>query len=125
MASHYNYPGANALIKLHTHRKYETKATVHIDVYSAENGISRFLETKPWIYNKTENLTINELSNFDYLLVESTSDEDIRLSPYLSHNLQIIDFVRGFNGFYVDKQYILRMRHPPKIYLLEKKKYTI
>ncbi|CAF1254228.1 unnamed protein product [Rotaria magnacalcarata] len=125
MASHHNYPGANALIKLHTHRKYETTATVHIDVYSAENGISRFLETKPWIYNKTENLTVKELSNFDYLLVESTSDEDVRLTPYLSHNLQIIDFVRGFNGFYVDKQYILRMRHPPKIYLLEKKKYTI
>ncbi|CAF2861306.1 unnamed protein product [Rotaria sp. Silwood2] len=124
-ASHYNYPGANALLKLHTYRKYQPTATVHIDVYSAENGISRFLEMKSWIYNKTENLTIDELSHFDYLLVESTSDEDIRLTPYLSRNLQIIDFVRGFNGFYIDKQFLLRMRYIPKVYILGKNKYSI
>ncbi|CAF3678989.1 unnamed protein product [Rotaria sp. Silwood1] len=124
-ASHYNYPGANALFTLHTYRKYQPTATVHIDVYSAENGISRFLEMKSWIYNKTENLTIDELSHFDYLLVESSNDEDIRLNSYLSYNLQIIDFVRGFNGFYIDKQLLLRMRYTPKIYILEKKKYSI
>ncbi len=76
-------------------------------------------------YNKTEDLTIDELSYFDYLLVESTSDEDIRLQPYLSRGLQIIDFVRGFNGFYIDKQLLLRMRYIPKIYILEKKKNII
>ncbi|CAF1339845.1 unnamed protein product [Rotaria sordida] len=124
-ASHYNYPGADALLKLHTHRKYQPTATVHIDVYSAENGISRFLEMKSWTYNKTENLTIDELSHFDYLLVESTSDEDVHLNPYLSRNLQIIDFIRGFNGFYIDKQLLLRMRYTPKIYILEKKKYSV
>ena len=65
-ASHYNYPGADALIKLHTQRKCKqdfvlvTKrliksivldqrtARVHIDVYSAENGVSRFLEMNHW-----------------------------------------------------------------------------
>jgi hypothetical protein len=73
-------------------------------------------------YNKTENLTVDNLSAFDYLLVESTSDEDNRLLPYLSRGLQIIDFIRGFNGFYLDKQLLLRMRYIPKIYILEKKK---
>jgi hypothetical protein len=76
-------------------------------------------------YNKTENLTVDALSHFDYLLVESTSDEDHRLIPYLSRNLQIIDFIRGFNGFYLDKQFLLRMRYIPKIYLLEKKNNII
>ena len=76
-------------------------------------------------YNKTENLSIDELSQFDYLLVESTSDEDQRLTPYLSHNLQIMDFARGFNGFFLDKKYLLRMRYSPKIYILEKKKYSM
>jgi len=72
-------------------------------------------------YNKTENLTIDELINFDYLLVESTNNDDIRLIPYLNQGLQIIDFIRGFNGFYIDKQFLLRMHYTPKIYILEKK----
>jgi len=58
-------------------------------------------------------------------LVESTSDDDLRLIPYLSRGLQILDFVRGFNGFYIDKQFLLRMRYTPKIYILEKKKKNI
>ncbi|UJR31419.1 hypothetical protein I4U23_018912 [Adineta vaga] len=125
IASHYNYPGANALLKLQSYRKYDSTATVHIDVYSAENGVSRFLEMNHWIYNKTENLTIDVLSSgFDYLLVEAASDEDHRLRPYLSRGQQIIDFIRGFNGFYLDKQTLLRMRYTPKIYLLEKEKNT-
>ena len=65
------------------------------------------------------------MSHFDYLLVESTSDEDIRLKPYLLTNLRVMDFVRGFNGFYIDKRYSLRMRYAPRIYILEKKKYLI
>ncbi|CAF1252561.1 unnamed protein product [Adineta steineri] len=124
IASHYNYPGANALLQLQAYKKYESTATVHIDVYSAENGVSRFLEMKNWIYNKTENLTIDDLSQFDYLLVEATNDDDHRLIPYLSRGHQIIDFVRGFNGFYIHRQFLLRMRFTPKIYMLEKKKNT-
>lgn len=77
-------------------------------------------------YNKTENLTIDDLNHFDYLLVESTSDEDKRLKPFLSQGFRILDFVRAFNGFYLDQQkFFLRMRSIPKIYLLEKKRKTI
>ncbi|CAF1195310.1 unnamed protein product [Adineta ricciae] len=122
-ASHYNYPGAYALLKLQSYKKFDSSATVHIDVYAAENGVSRFLELNHWTYNKTENLTVDVLSSdFDYLLVEATNDEDHRLRPYLSRGQQIIDFIRGFNGFYLDHQMLLRMRYTPKIYLLEKEK---
>ena len=70
-------------------------------------------------------MTIDALLHFDYLLVESSDDEDTRLNPYLTRGLRILDFVRGFNGFYIDAQILLRMRYTPKIYLLEKKKYSI
>lgn len=73
-------------------------------------------------YNKTENLSIDDLIQFDYLLVESTNDEDQRLKSYLSRDFRIVDFVRAFNGFYLDQRLLPRMRSIPKIYLLEKKK---
>ena len=76
-------------------------------------------------YNKTEDLTVDELTYFDYLLVESINDEDLRLTSYLSRGLEILDFVRGFNGFYIDKQFLLRMRYIPKVYILENKKHRI
>lgn len=128
IASHYNYPGGQALLKLQSYpiSSFQSNVSVHIDVFSAENGVSRFLQFDHWTYNKTENLTIDDLIHFDYLLVESTSDEDQRLKPFLSRGFHILDFVRAFNGFYLDQQkFFLRMRSIPKIYLLEKKRKTI
>lgn len=49
IASHYNYSGADALLKLQMLKKDNSIATVHIDVYSAENGVSRFLEMNHWM----------------------------------------------------------------------------
>lgn len=71
-------------------------------------------------YNKTENLTHDELSKFDYLLVESNSNDDSRLIPYLTRGLKILDYINGFNGFYREKRFLLKMRYQPKIYILEK-----
>ena len=73
-------------------------------------------------FNKTENLTIDALHHFDYLLVESTDADDPRLVPYLSRDLKILDFVRGFHGFEMNKRVLFQMRFSPKIYILEQKK---
>ena len=69
-------------------------------------------------YNKTENLTIDDLRHFDYLLVESNDANDPRLLPYLARNFKILDFVRAFNGFEIYKRFLLKMRYTPKIYIL-------
>jgi alpha-1,6-mannosyltransferase len=42
-----NYPGGNALLALHSWESTNSPVNVHIDVYSAQTGVSRFLELSP------------------------------------------------------------------------------
>jgi alpha-1,6-mannosyltransferase len=80
-ASSSNYPGGSALSHLqYKHRFLRDKPiSVHIDPFCAENGISRFGQVfNAWEYNKTENLSPEDLARFDYLLFGDTSTETLR-----------------------------------------------
>jgi alpha-1,6-mannosyltransferase len=80
-ASSSNYPGGSALSHLQYKQRYwkNKPISVHIDPFCAENGISRFGQVfEAWEYNKTENLTPEELTRFDYLLFGDTSTETLR-----------------------------------------------
>jgi len=71
-----NYPGGQALAKLHSIERFEEKyVKVHMDVASCQSGVSRFGEENPnWIYDKTENLLVEDLLSRDYthlLILES------------------------------------------------------
>ncbi|XP_050386893.1 dol-P-Man:Man(7)GlcNAc(2)-PP-Dol alpha-1,6-mannosyltransferase isoform X2 [Argentina anserina] len=76
MASNENYPSGHALKHLHKigHSGNRTEEIwVHIDTYSAMNGISRFCEHDfPWRYSKEEGIPKEELCqrNFKYLINE-------------------------------------------------------
>ncbi|XP_030494083.2 dol-P-Man:Man(7)GlcNAc(2)-PP-Dol alpha-1,6-mannosyltransferase isoform X1 [Cannabis sativa] len=76
MASYENYPSGHALRNLHQigHLANHTKEKwVHIDTFSAMNGISRFCENDfPWRYSKEEGIPLGELvqRNFTYLITE-------------------------------------------------------
>ncbi|XP_059651656.1 dol-P-Man:Man(7)GlcNAc(2)-PP-Dol alpha-1,6-mannosyltransferase isoform X2 [Cornus florida] len=76
MASYENYPSGYALKDLHR-MGYATNNSneqwVHIDSFSAMNGISRFCENDfPWRYSKEEDIRLEEFCqrNFTYLLNE-------------------------------------------------------
>lgn len=78
MASYENYPSGYALRSLHKvgigHMKNTTR--VHVDTFSAMNGISRFCENdNQWVYSKEEGIHLEEFCqrNFTYLLNEHSS----------------------------------------------------
>ncbi|VBB26726.1 unnamed protein product [Acanthocheilonema viteae] len=80
LASSKNYPGGEALNSLQYLRYFNQNnpMTVYIDNYAAQTGVSRFLELyDTWQYNKTENLGLSQLEEFDYLLIGSYTEPNI------------------------------------------------
>ncbi|KAK9273475.1 hypothetical protein L1049_018285 [Liquidambar formosana] len=76
VASYDNYPSGYALKELHQIGRLANNTNelwVHIDPFSAMNGISRFCENDiPWRYSKEEGIALGEFyrRNFTYLINE-------------------------------------------------------
>ncbi|KAG2381125.1 hypothetical protein LR48_Vigan11g163500 [Vigna angularis] len=75
MASYWNYPSGHALKELHGIGFHHdtNEQWVHIDTFSAMNGISRFCESDlPWRYSKEEQISLEEFQprNFTFLINE-------------------------------------------------------
>ena len=75
----YNYPGGYAVMKMNhliqqdiASRNITTQPSLHIDVYSAQTGVSRYLEVPEIRYDKTEDLT--DFSAYDYLLTHNPEE---------------------------------------------------
>ncbi|XP_020538423.1 dol-P-Man:Man(7)GlcNAc(2)-PP-Dol alpha-1,6-mannosyltransferase isoform X2 [Jatropha curcas] len=78
LASYENYPSGRALKNLHqmSHLADINKWEVHIDTFSAMNGISRFCENDyPWRYSKEEGIPLDDFRhrNFTYLISEHST----------------------------------------------------
>lgn len=84
----HNYPGGHAMMQMNVGESVEDDVkemirrdidaglvatpSVHIDVYSAQTGVSRYLEIPGVVYNKTEDLT--DFDGFDYLLTHNVTE---------------------------------------------------
>ncbi len=101
---------------------------VHIDVYSAQTGITKFLELNResgWLYDKTENLLPNSthILQFTHLLVEADSENDMRLKN-LKFSHQILYTVKAFDRIAFEKIskfiYMPAIKLSTKIFVLKK-----
>ncbi|ODN02533.1 putative Dol-P-Man:Man(7)GlcNAc(2)-PP-Dol alpha-1,6-mannosyltransferase [Orchesella cincta] len=122
-----NYPGGNALIKLHQLEHMSSPINVHIDVHSAQTGVSRFLELSPyWKYNKTEGLTRGgqEILQFSHLLVEAEDVEE-RLAYFKSHEILVSE--EGYAGidFLWNRVPPVSIKTEPKVLVLRKNKSAV
>merc|ERR1711976_783576 len=94
--SSHNYPGGTAMMKLHQLENPQTRVNLHIDVYSAQTGVSRFLHmNSKWIYNKTEDLSNEDLKSFTHLLVQSSNEATLE---FLQETHEVLAEVEAFAG---------------------------
>ena len=134
--SYHNYPGGEALLKLHHLEHKEQSASVHIDNYAAQTGVSRFGQlyengsrdkgVRNWSYDKTENLSLEDLlnhSNYTYLLVENKDSTKTLIDK--SINYDILESVEAFAGYkirYKDWKWPITIENRDAIFILKRKK---
>lgn len=119
-----NYPGGVAISRLHSLEKDEKFAFVHIDVLTAQTGVSRFTQGNPnWRYSKAENLTSGskEMMTFTHLLLEAKSKYSQNLKPY-SRTHDILDSVEGFSHITFNYNTFppIRIKTKPMIFILKR-----
>ena len=119
-----NYPGGEAIKTLHSLKASTTPVNVHLDVFTCQTGVSRFLQERPdWSYSKAENLTTEEKSDFSHLLVEGSHRYTLQLRPFLETH-DFLAEVEAYAG--IDVQYNtfppVTVKKKPAIYILERKK---
>jgi alpha-1,6-mannosyltransferase len=119
LASSFNYPGGEALHLLHSLPLSKSVTSVHIDVYTAMTGASRFLQTEcppqPWsytsvtespcfiVYNKSE--TLQDFTEFSHLVTHEPK-------KHSRTEWSVAAEIQGFTGINRDwKGYIERILH--------------
>jgi len=118
-----NYPGGEAIRTLHNLKASNSRVNVHLDVFSCQTGVSRFLQERhDWSYSKAENITAEEKMRFTHLLVEGSHRYTLQLRPYLETH-DIIGEVEAYAGIEVQYNQFppVTVKRKPAIYILERK----
>ena len=122
--SSHNYPGGEAMMKLHQIEPFDKPLNVHIDVYAAQTGVSRFLQMNSnWTYNKTEDLSNENLKTFTHLIMESKNEETLE---FLKKSHEIIAEIEAFKGLKVNWKLFppVKCNFVPAVTILRKKRKT-
>ncbi|KAM8908204.1 dol-P-Man:Man(7)GlcNAc(2)-PP-Dol alpha-1,6-mannosyltransferase [Spinachia spinachia] len=99
--SHHNYPGGRGMLELHGLLPVTADVCVHIDTYTAETGVSRFLEqNKNWRYDKREDLSLKNphMETYTHLLMEA----NVTKMKVLQGTHQPLAFIAGYSNIAVN-----------------------
>ncbi|XP_034944147.1 homeobox protein 13 [Chelonus insularis] len=125
-----NYPGGVAITRLHRLDRNSNNypVSVHIDVLTAQTGVSRFTQVNPsWKYSKQENISYDdpEILQFTYLLMEAKSKYSPTIKPYLT-TYEIVDSIDGFSHIALNYNMIppIRIKTRPMIFIMKRKNNT-
>ncbi|XP_045165621.2 probable Dol-P-Man:Man(7)GlcNAc(2)-PP-Dol alpha-1,6-mannosyltransferase [Mercenaria mercenaria] len=118
--SYLNYPGGQALHRLHQIESPNLDVHVHIDVAAAQTGITRFGQMYPnWIYNKTEDLVPGgeEMMSYSHIILGDPENLEFYKTTHT-----VLDTVDGFDGLHIDrnKPPFLFWKQKPKMWILKK-----
>lgn len=118
-ASRLNYPGAHALLTLHAMEQHShctqnvpINASVHIDAYTAMNGVSQFIQRTrtgcvQWTYSKEEGLHDSDMLRFSFALTSKQTLPGFKL-VHKQEGYHGIDFRR------------LRVITEPKVFIMSR-----
>ncbi|XP_060745173.1 dol-P-Man:Man(7)GlcNAc(2)-PP-Dol alpha-1,6-mannosyltransferase isoform X1 [Tachysurus vachellii] len=123
--SHHNYPGGKAMQELHTLVPANSEVNLHIDVFAAQTGVSRFLElNNKWRYDKREDVMPTDplIKTYSHVLMEANTT----LVSLLSSSHRPLIYIQGYERLIVNAS-----RFPPlsvqltnKLVLLESLTHT-
>ena len=125
--SFHNYPGGQAMREFnseflylqqnHNSVKLSQPPNIHIDVYPAMTGVTRFLyenQNIGWRYNRTEYLTDSEKQVFTHLFTDSKRVEGFRLhkpiESYSRVNLKKMEVVFAKSMYILEREDIYHER---------------
>ncbi|XP_054609079.1 dol-P-Man:Man(7)GlcNAc(2)-PP-Dol alpha-1,6-mannosyltransferase [Dunckerocampus dactyliophorus] len=113
--SYHNYPGGRGMQELHRLLPATADVFVHVDAYTAQTGVSRFMEQHPhWRYDKREDLspTSPEMKMFSHLLMAVNATKILLLQD--TH--RPLTFIEGYSNIALNL-----FRFPPVSVRLERK----
>ena len=127
--SYWNYPGGYAMENFHKVVPSNASVHVHIDVATAQTGVSRFLQINPnWIYNKTEDLPPGgpDMMRYTHLLIGVSGEgDDSEIAPYRNTHKILFNTTGLIKILFKWKEWPpIQPILGPKIYALEKKMDT-
>jgi len=117
-----NYPGGEAIRMLHSISRDQSYVSVHLDVFTCQTGVSRFTqENDDWDYDKTEDMTEDQLQNFTHLLIEGHHKSSLDMKPFLDTH-EFVAEIESFSGLKFNYAYFppISIQTRPSIFILKK-----
>ena len=117
-----NYPGGEAIRHLHVLEHESRHVSVHLDVFTCQTGVSRFTqENNQWTYDKTEDMSVEQLHKFSYLIMEGQHKYSLDMKPFLETH-QFLAEIYSYAGIKFNFTIFppISIQTKPSIFILKK-----